>query len=155
MTKLNARIFVVFVFLVGCSSQQGTGEALSTKTPGLSGDETGAEGQNLAWIVDTSQLPPGAELQWIFGDGTIRMGGDHESHAYVDNDNYLLVVNALDGGQQVAQWTLPIVITNAQPAIELGADRDWVPEHSFLLSTLVTDAGLDRWRTCPWVRAPR
>jgi len=146
VTKISVRIFVLaLVFIVGCSSQERTGEAWSTKTGGLSGDETGAEGATLAWTVDTSNLPPHTELRWIFGDGTIRMGGDHESHAYVDNGTYVLIVVALLGGQEITRWTLDIVITNAPPIVDLGADRDWVPEHPFQLAALITDPGRDEF----------
>ena len=87
----------------------------------LSGDESGSEGDLLAWtaLVSDAGISDTFTYSWNFGDGSpvLASATASEAHVFLDEGSFDVALTVTDNGGAATTETVTVTITNAVPEI--------------------------------------
>lgn len=112
------------------------------------GPYTAVEGTPVAFDGSASSDPDNDPLtyEWAYGDGFTGTGVS-APHSYADNGSFTAVLTVTDPAGANDVTDAPVTITNANPAVDAGADGAVIAGSTYTVNASFSDAGV---ADSPW-----
>jgi PKD repeat protein len=109
------------------------------------------EGQT-ARFTGAPAVPPGGPIimrTWTWDNGQTKDSLDPADHLFGLSGTHWAKLSVVDAYEQTADLQKTVIVQNAPPTIDVGADRTATATQPLVFSVKITDPGNDRW-TCAW-----